>query len=249
MKTESCQNLFEQLSGQPFTAAGIRPGGLDLTRRAVSVSQLAPGDDALDMGCGTGVTVEYLLREHGIEAVGVDSSSVLVAQGKGKDGTLPLLRGDAQILPFAAETFDGVFLECTLSLVLDREQVLQECHRVLRPVGRIIVTDLYARNRDAIKGLRSLPVRSCLQGALDKDQFFHECSAGGFDFVCFEDHSDLLRDFAARMIWEYGSLDRFWTQAGGCGTHPGEVRDSIRAARPGYFLFAGRRNGRKVSGT
>jgi arsenite methyltransferase len=239
MKTESFHNLFERLSDQPFAAAGIRPGGLELTHRALVLSRLAPGDAALDVGCGTGVTAGYLIREHTIQAVGVDSSSLLVSRGKARDAALPLLTGDAGTLPFADESFEGVFLECTLSLVLDCERVLKECHRVLGPQGRIVVTDLYARNQGAIEGLRHLPVRSCIKGALDKDQFIHECFNTGFGLVCFEDHSDLLRDFAARMIWTYGSLDQFWTQAGGCNVDPVPIRHAIREARLGYFLLVG----------
>jgi len=239
MTSPHCHKLFEQLSDQPFASAGIRPGGLDLTRRGLVLARLAPGDAVLDVGCGTGVTVRYLVREHAIRAVGLDASSFLVAQGKAGDTALPILTGNAQALPFVDESFDGVFLECMLSLVLDRVQVLQECCRILKPHGRIIVTDLYARNPEAIEALRGLSVRSCLRGALDKDRFLHECSVSGFGFACFEDHSDLLRDFAVQMIWTYGALDRFWTEAGKCAVCSGKVHQTVREAKPGYFLLVG----------
>jgi len=243
MSTESLHTLFEQLSDEPLASSGIRPGGLVLTHRALVLSRLAPGATALDVGCGTGVTVGYLIREHAIQAVGVDSSSRLVSRGKTKNAALPLLRGDAESLPFADASFDAVLLECALSLVLDRDRVLKECHRVLGPHGRIIVTDLYARNQDAIGGLRHLPVRSCLKGTLDRDQFIRECLATGFGIVCFEDHSNLLRDFAARIMWTYGSLDQFWTEAEKCSLDPGLVHHAVREARPGYFLFVGLKTG------
>jgi arsenite methyltransferase len=239
MTSELCHNVFEQLSGHPFASSGIRPGGLELTRRALVLSRLASGDAALDVGCGPGVTVDYLIREHAIQAVGVDTSSLLVAQGKAKDDALPLLLADGETLPFADESFDGVLLECALSLVQDHARVLRECHRVLKPLGRIIVTDLYARRPDAVQELRRLSVRSCVRGALHKDQFFDECLSTGFGFACFEDHSDLLRDFAVRMIWTYGSLDQFWTQAGAWSLDPGPIRQAIREARLGYFLLVG----------
>ena len=82
-------------------------------------------------------------------------------------------------------------------------------------------------------------MRSCLRGALDKDQFLHECFAAGFGFVCFEDHSHLLRDFAVQMIWTDGSREyildpRRWQEATSC-----QVQGAIREARPGYFLLVG----------
>jgi arsenite methyltransferase len=229
--------MFEQISNAPFAETGIRPGGLELTRQALERSKLPAGSRILDVGCGTGVTVAYLLHEQMIQAVGIDSSSRLVAQGKLRDAALPLLMGYAGALPFPDESFDGVILECTLSLVRDRERALKECHRVLQPLGRLMVTDLYARNPAAIEALRRLSVQSCLQGALNKHEFIQECAAAGFGLDCFEDHSETLRDFAAQIVWTYGSLDRFWTETGASCTDSGGIRHAIREARPGYFLY------------
>lgn len=231
--------MFEQIFDKPLASSGIRPGGLGLTRRAISLSTLHAGSRVLDVGCGTGVTVEHLLCQHGIPAVGIDLSPVLVAQGRARVPALPLVIGDAEALPFADGSFDGVVLECTLSLVQEHEAVLSECHRVLSPLGTIILTDLYARNPDAIDQLRALPVHSCLRGALHKDKFLNECSAGGFRIACWEDHSNLLREFAVQTIWTYGSLDKFWAEMGGCCADPAQIQHAIHEARPGYFLYVG----------
>jgi arsenite methyltransferase len=241
--------MFEQISNAPFTATGIRPGGLDLTQQALARSKLPAGSRILDVGCGTGVTVEYLLYEHVIQAVGIDLSSMLVAQGKARDAALPLLVGDAGALPFSNASFDGVLLECTLSLVRDWERVLTECHRVLKPpLGRLIVTDLYARNPEAVGALRRLALQSCLKGALDQNEFIRESSLVGFELGCFEDHSETLRDFAAQIVWTYGSLDRFCTETGARCADPEWIRCAIREARPGYFLYVGSKAG-GVTGT
>jgi arsenite methyltransferase len=241
-RPNSCK-LFEQISHAPFTATGIRPGGFDLTRRAVEASDLPAGARVLDVGCGTGVTVRHLLRERAIEAVGIDLSTRLVAQGKSVDAALPLLLGDAGALPFADDCFDAVFTECTLSLVRDRERALAECHRVLKPLGRLVVTDVYARHPEAIGTLRRLPLESCLKGALDKDELIRECSDVGFATDLFEDHSEMLRDFAAQIIWTYGSLDRFWIHTGSSPADSDRIRCAVREARPGYFLYVGRKAG------
>jgi arsenite methyltransferase len=237
-------NLYELISGQPFTRNGIRPGGLDLTRHAIARAQLAPGSEVLDIGCGTGVTVEHLIREHEIKAIGIDASSVLVDRGRVRDKMLPLVLGSAEELPFANEAFDAVLSECAVSLVQHRYGLLEECFRVLKSPGTIILTDIYARNPAQLAKLRELPVQSCLRGALDKNQLFDECSAAGFDAVSFEDHSYLLKDFAVQIIWAHGSLDRFWAEAGGCCVSPPETRRAIHEARPGYFLLIGRKTER-----
>lgn len=242
IRADSCK-MFEHISRAPFTAFGIRPGGLALTQHTVTRAKLRAGSRVLDVGCGTGVTVECLLQEHEIQAVGIDSSSLLVAQGKRRNATLPLLVGDAKALPFSDEYFDGVLLECTLSLLPDRERVLEECWRVLKPMGRLIVTDLYARNPEAIGKLRSLPLQSCLKGALDKTELIKESSVSGFRLECFEDHSEMLRDFAVQIVWTYGSLDRFWAETGASHRDAGWIRDAIRSALPGYFMYVGCRTG------
>ena len=234
-------NLFERIFDQPFTSSGIRPGGVELTTAAVALANLPRGARVLDVGCGTGVTVRHLRAQFGMDAFGIDSSHLLVARAKAEESTPALLIGDAGFLPFSDEAFDALFLECTLSLVRDYAEVIRECRRVLRPLGRLITTDLYAGNPRGIEDLRGLPVHSCLSGALDKDQFVDECSWTGFGLVCFEDHSRLLRDFAARIIWTYGSLERFWVEVGGSDVGPGQVQDAILTARPGYFLYVGER--------
>jgi arsenite methyltransferase len=241
--------LFERLSDHPFASAGIRPGGLELTRRGLDLARLAPGDAALDVGCGTGVTVEFLIRERSIRALGIDSSSVLVSLGMARNASVPIFLGDAEELPFAGESFDVVLLECALSLVRDRARALQECHRVLKPLGRMIVTDIYARNPAALPELRSLPIHSCLRGALDKNQFFDEWSAAGFANGLFEDHSEMLRDFAVQMIWSCGSLEPFWSGTAGCDADSGQRRCAVLQARPGYFLLVGSKAGRMSSRT
>ena len=242
MTSEHYRNLFEQLSDLPFTSEGIRPGGLELTQRGLALARLAPDDAVLDIGCGTGVTVAFL-REQSIRAMGIDSSAILLARGRSQNTGLPLLLGEGEALPFANESFDAVLLECALSLVQDRMRVFLECHRVLKPLGRIIVTDIYARNPEAVPKLRSLSVRSCLRGAIDKDQFFHESSEAGFGNVCFEDHSDLLRDFVFQMIWTYGSLEPFRSGAASCAADCGQFHRAVRRARPGYFLCVGSKTG------
>ena len=246
MKTAVHRPLFERIADQPFARGGIRPGDVDLTRRAIGLAQLNAGCRVLDVGCGTGVTVEHLVCESKIRAVGIDLSAALLAQGKAREPALPLTLGHAEALPFPDGSFDGVLFECTLSLIKGHEPVLSECNRVLKPLGAILITDLYSRNGGAIDKLRSLPVDSCLKGAIDADRFVDQCSLAGFGTVCWEDHSEVLRDFAFGIIWTYGSLDRFWGEVADNCVHPVEIRDAIQAARPGYFLYVGAKVGDRL---
>lgn len=238
---KSC-NLYEQISGASFTASGIRPGGILLTYRGLECAALYPGTRILDIGCGNGVTIRHLAQEHGMQVVGLDLSAKLVAQARNKDAALPLVLGNGERLPFADESFDAVILECTLSLIEDSGRALRECRRILNSGGKIILTDVYVRNPARIEPLRDLPVHSCLRGAPSKSWLLNVFAETGFEALLFEDHSDLLKRFAAEIIWEYGSLDQFWADAlGPCVNHE-EVRRAVNEARPGYFLLVGRKN-------
>lgn len=196
----------------------IRPGGLMLTGRAVRFCNFAPGSEVIDVGCGAGATVEYLRARHRMRAVGVDPSRRLLEEGWERNLELPLGLGRAEAIPAAAATKDGVFCECVLSLVADPAQALAEFHRVLRPGGRLIMSDLYEKGIAVDGGGRGLHSRDRLENML---------TASGFTLVLWEDHSRLLREMAAQLILDHGSLDRFWSRAGvGCS---GE--------RPGYYLL------------
>lgn len=241
MTNESYFKLFETISDGVFASTGVRPGGLELTRRALGLAELGAGCRILDAGCGSGVTVACLIDEWSMDAVGIDSSPKLLAQGKARDASLPLSMADAAALPFGDDLFDGLVMECSLSLVEDPGLVLHECHRVLKPSGTLMVSDLYARNPESRQELTNLPLNSCLRGAFDKNLFVEAVTRVGFSTMCFEDHSDLLLDFAARMIWAYGSLDQFWSETTCNTVDAATIHRAVQKARPGYFLFVGRK--------
>jgi arsenite methyltransferase len=243
MTVVNSTKMFERISSAPFAATGIRPGGLALTERWLAFAKLPAGSRILDVGCGTGVTVERLAHDHGFQAVGIDSSSMLLAQAKQRNATLPLAMGDAETIPFPDGYFDGAVMECVLSLVVGRERILKECLRVLKPFGKLIITDLYARNPEAIGALRNLSSQSCIKGALNMGRFLPQCTAIGFELEVLEDHSEFMKRFATEIIWTYGSLDRFWTEMGAGCEESACFHEVVRAARLGYFLYVGCKNG------
>ena len=122
-------------SGVMEKAAGgvMRPGGLELTARAFDYCAFAAGADLVDVGCGTGITVEFLISTYGLNAVGIDMSAVVLERGRQRNSQLPLLQGDGEKLPIASATMDGVVVECVLSVMADKRKALSEFNRVLVP--------------------------------------------------------------------------------------------------------------------
>jgi ubiquinone/menaquinone biosynthesis C-methylase UbiE len=103
---------------------------------------LAPGQRALELGCGTGVFLERVAPS-GAGIVGLDLSSDLLARARGRLGAAPnvvLHRGNAESLPYADASFDCVYGSSVLHH-LDLDRALHEVLRVLRPGGRCAFTE------------------------------------------------------------------------------------------------------------
>ena len=162
----------------------VRPGGLALTKRLMDLAKLQPGAAILDVGCGQGTAVAYL-RTSGFDASGVDCSKKLIEQALSAHPYLPLMQADAEDLPFDGG-FDGVLLECVLSDAR-APRILAECHRILAPGGVLMVSDLYDKEPEGKSSVT----------------FWHALmNEAGFQVLCFEDHTQALRDFVGRMLWE-----------------------------------------------
>jgi len=149
--------------------AVMRPGGLALTEEALAACGLTPPARVLDAGCGTGAVVERL-RSLGYRADGID----LDARARCS------VRGRIENLPVKTAACDCVLCECVLSLVPDREACLRELHRVLKPAGSAVLSDVYdRRDPDALAGL----LGSC-----------------GFSVTLWQDHTRGLQEFAAAAV-------------------------------------------------
>ena len=215
--------------------APLRPGGLDLTRRAVQCAGFVAGDRLLDLGCGEGKGT-LLLRDLGYRVVGLDVSTKSLATAAGHLSDHPLVAANACCLPFTDESFDGVIAECSLSLVEHRRDALAECYRVLRPGGCLAITDVFARA--AAVDDSSLP--DCLAGLSTCDEIQTELALAGFHVERWEDHTTVLKTFMARLIFESDSPNVLWN-----GNEPG-IGATLRQRRPGYFLLIATRTRKDI---
>lgn len=102
-------------------------------RHAVAALQLAPGATVLDLACGTGDLCDALTAA-GYRAIGVDISAGMLASAH---TAVPLVRADALTLPAPDAALDGIVSGFALRNLVDLNQFLRECARVLRPGGRL----------------------------------------------------------------------------------------------------------------
>ena len=226
------EKLYESKALREVTGPAIRPGGLVLTERALGFCALATGSPVLDVGCGSGATAAHLRSAHDLDAVGLDLSRKLLSEGKTLPGQPLLTEGRAELLPFRDRWFSALFCECVLSLLETPERALPEWHRVLAPGGYLVLSDLYDRSGNFGDGLLAALERCCLDGVYGQQDLCRRIERAGFDLLLFEDHTPLLKQLAARLVWTHGSLDAFWSAAKmGCATaRPG-------VGKPGYYLL------------
>jgi len=212
----------------------LRPGGLLLTDKALEVCRFPTGSRLLDVGCGPGATLGYLTRHHAMDAMGTDRSfDMLSRAAHASAGSMNLVQADGASLPFRGETMDGIFCECVLSLMADPFQALSEWHRLLRPEGRLVVSDLYLRRGPDEQLTGAVAGSSCLAGARKKEPLTGMVREAGFSIKLWEDHTPHLTQLAMKMIFDRGSLDWFYDFM---GDGPALRRSACRS-KPGYFLM------------
>jgi len=229
--------VYEQIGATDLAVDGIRPGGLGLTERALSWCGFSPGSRILDVGCGTGVTLTRLNRVHELSAIGLDASSVLLDQNRMRNPDLPLVRAAGENLPFFDEHADGVLAECSLSAMNKPDKVLDELRRVLKIGGKLILSDVYARNPNRIDQLRHVPADCCLRGAVSREQLMERLASRSFRIDLWEDHSDQLTDFAVQLVFSYGSMNQFWLRTGSASVDLDDIHRAVSETRPGYYLL------------
>ena len=226
--------VYEQPAWDAAGEGARRPGGLALTGRALTLCRLPPGARLLDVGCGAGATVALAARR-GYACLGVDPSAALLERARQAHGHLALLRAPAERLPLASGVVDAALIECTLSVVPDRDGALEEIRRVLRAGGALIASDVYARNPAGLAALRQLPIGACLGGAQSEQEIAGMLRAHGFRLHIWEDHSEALKALAARMSAACGGPAALWGAA--AAAYPFDLQLALARARPGYYLL------------
>jgi SAM-dependent methyltransferase len=149
---------YSQLSADPEVAVRRRTYDEDLGQSSwISAAQaleffqlleLAPGQNALEVACGSGGVTCRMALETGATCVGVDinphgiEASLARARGQQLSSRVSFHLVDAgRPLPFPDQSFDAIFCNDSINHIPDRLQVFRDWHRVLRPGGRVLVTD------------------------------------------------------------------------------------------------------------
>ena len=179
------------------------PGGLALTRRLADSLGLRFGARVVDVASGPGATASLLAAEYGVTVDGIDlgPAAVAAANAQGAQagiGDRVVFRvGDAERLPLDDASVDAVVCECALCTFPDKEAAPAEMARVLKPGGRVGITDVTLDLDRLDPELMSFAGWvACIAGARPAADYCRYLERAGLELVLVEAHDDAL----ARMI-------------------------------------------------
>src|SRR5262249_33801375 len=141
--------------------------------------QLKPGETVLDLGSGGGIDVLLSARRVGPtgKAYGLDMTDEMLAlanENKRKSGVgnVEFLKGEIENIPLPDNSVDVIISNCVINLSADKNKVLCEAFRVLKPGGRFAVSDVVTRGEIRPEIRESvLAWVGCIAGALDENEY------------------------------------------------------------------------------
>lgn len=145
---QCCANLYQSDLAHYLLGDSFHPGGLATTRRLGEMLALNPSRRVLDVACGKGTTAVFLAQEFGCQVTGIDygpkniDAARALAEVEQLKDRVQFERSDAEILPFADESFDALICECAFCTFPEKALAAAEFFRVLCPGGHVGISDL-----------------------------------------------------------------------------------------------------------
>ncbi len=159
-----------------------------------ALAELKPGETVLDLGSGGGIDVLLSARRVGPtgKAYGLDMTDEMLAlanENKRKSGieNVEFLKGEIENIPLPDNTVDVIVSNCVINLSADKEKVLREAFRVLKPGGRFAVSDVVTRG-EMLPEIRKniLAWVGCIAGALEENEYKAKLANAGFEQIDIE---------------------------------------------------------------
>jgi arsenite methyltransferase len=159
-----------------------------------ALARLSPGEIVLDLGSGGGIDVLLSARRVGPagKAYGLDMTDEMLAlarenQRKAGVANVEFLKGEIENIPLPDNSVDVVISNCVINLSADKDRVLREAFRVLKPGGRLAVSDVVVRGEVPVEVRRSMELWvGCIAGALRDYDYAAKLAKAGFEAIDIE---------------------------------------------------------------
>jgi len=177
-----------------------------------ALAELKPGETVLDLGSGGGIDVLLSARRVGPlgKAYGLDMTDEMLAlardnQRRAGVENVEFLKGEIEHIPLPDNTVDVIISNCVINLSGDKDRVLREALRVLKPAGRLAVSDVVARGEVPAEVRGHVELWSgCIAGALEESDYRAKLQAAGFEAI----------DVEPTRIYSAAQCGEWFAQAG-----------------------------------
>jgi SAM-dependent methyltransferase len=177
----------DQTAAVPAEAVAVSLGCGNPT----ALAALEPGQTVLDLGSGGGIDVLLSAKRVGPtgRAYGLDMTDEMLAlarenQRRAGAENVEFLKGTIEAIPLPDATVDVIISNCVINLSADKDAVLREAFRVLKPGGRFAVSDVVVRGEMPADVRRSMELwTGCVAGALEESEYAARLRAAGFEDV------------------------------------------------------------------
>ena len=252
-----CATLYESDLARLLLGDSFHPGGLRLTRRLGENLGLRGGQRVLDVASGKGESAIFLAQKFGCEVVGIDfgaenvrQAAVRAAEAKVAD-LVSFRQGDAEKIDFPDANFDVVICECAFCTFPDKRAAASEFVRVLKPGGKVGLSDLTRAATLPAELTGLLAWVACIADARPVAEYAGYLESAGMGGVEVEPHDEALgemvRDIQGKLLGaelmsklkklDLGGMD--FAQAKSLAR---AAADAVRVKTLGYSIVVAERN-------
>ncbi len=155
----------------------------------VALSEIKPGEVVVDLGSGGGIDCFLASQKTGERGlvIGIDMTEEMIEKArnnaqKGGFTNVEFRLGEIEHMPVEASSVDLVISNCVINLAVDKDRVFREIYRVLKPGGRMCVSDIVSKGTIPDKERDDLEKwAGCIAGALERSEYLSKIEKAGFD--------------------------------------------------------------------
>ena len=202
---QCCARVYESDFAKILLGESFHPGGTKLTERLGTLLELNPSSRVLDIASGNGTSALFLAERFGCSVLGIDygganvEQATAAAERKGLASRVRFQQGDAEGLLVDSAAFEAVICECAYCTFPDKPKAASEFARVLKPGGRVGLSDL-TRGPVLPKGLDGLlSWIACIADAQPRERYIEYLTEAGLRIRQAEEHDEALQEMVNQI--------------------------------------------------